>query len=490
MVDALLASAKARKDAADWTKALIRSVQLRTGLHGYETAVRFLKDEPWPPDLLSRTALELFYAQSLVNYAQMYSWEVSKRERVESTGAVDLKAWTREQIYDAAIGAYVAIWKDREALGAQKVKALAEFVEVNDYPPGIRDTLRDSVAYFFAALLADTSGWSPEQSNAVFALDLAALLRADAASTANVAASSATRRSTRSSGSSRSSRTSRAGTPAGARRRPSSRRASRGCAASRARSRRTRIARRSEGPRGASAGDGEAAVVRHGTGAARGAPRAGRRARRARARARSGGGGPRGVPRLGRVAGAARRSWPAIQAPGLPRLRDAHRRREAPLDPRHAQERHAPVLPCIRSRPARAHRRSITRPEPSPSPARRVRGDPVQAARPAAEWSVALPATPDYREHRTYVVPPMEAKGLYVVAAPGGARFAGVNAPVSAASYLVSDLVLVTAQAPRPAPASSTTPRGGNGAGTLDVRAVSGATGRPLRGRIGRAAAR
>ena len=135
-IDALLQSAKARKDSAEWTKALIRSVQVRTGLHGYETAVRFLKDEPWPPDLLSRAALELFYAQSLVNYTRMYSWEVSQRERVEAKGTVDLKAWTREQIYDEAVRAYVALWKEREALGRENVKALAEFMEPNDYPAG------------------------------------------------------------------------------------------------------------------------------------------------------------------------------------------------------------------------------------------------------------------------------------------------------------------------------------------------------------------
>ena len=73
-------------DEAEWTKALIREVQLRTGLHGYETAVRFLKDQPWPQGLLVRTALELFYAQSLVNYFHVYSWEIQQRERVESKG--------------------------------------------------------------------------------------------------------------------------------------------------------------------------------------------------------------------------------------------------------------------------------------------------------------------------------------------------------------------------------------------------------------------
>ena len=150
-VDALLQSAKARRDFTDWTKALIRSVQLRTGLHGYETAVRFLKDEPWPPDLLSRTTLQLFYAQSLVNYAQMYSWEISQRERVESTGQVDLKAWTREQIYDEAARAYVALWKEREALGAEKVAG----------PFGIRrsrTTTRPGFATRFATRSA-TSSW-------------------------------------------------------------------------------------------------------------------------------------------------------------------------------------------------------------------------------------------------------------------------------------------------------------------------------------------
>ena len=38
--------------------------------------------------------LDLFYAGSLVTYRSAYSWEIGRRERVESTGPVDLKAWT------------------------------------------------------------------------------------------------------------------------------------------------------------------------------------------------------------------------------------------------------------------------------------------------------------------------------------------------------------------------------------------------------------
>ncbi len=174
-------AARASGDEADEAKALVREVQLRSALHGYETSVRFLKDQPWPQGLLPRTTLRLFYAQSLVTYAQAYSWEIGKRERVASANAVDLKAWTRDEIQAEAVRAYAEVWQDREALGRVAVNAVAEFVEPNNYPKEIRGTLRDAASYLFAALLADTSGWRPEQSNGVFSLDSKALIAGDAA---------------------------------------------------------------------------------------------------------------------------------------------------------------------------------------------------------------------------------------------------------------------------------------------------------------------
>ena len=83
-IDEILKRAQKDRDEPEWTRALVRSVQVRTGLHGYETAVRFLKEQPWPPGLLARTTLELFYAQALVHYEQTYSWEIGQRENVES----------------------------------------------------------------------------------------------------------------------------------------------------------------------------------------------------------------------------------------------------------------------------------------------------------------------------------------------------------------------------------------------------------------------
>ena len=105
-VAAIRAEARGRGDAGEETKALVREVQLREALHGYETAVRFLSEEPWPKTPMAAAVLNLFYADALVTYARAYSWEIGQREKVETRGAVDLKAWTREQIWAEAARAF------------------------------------------------------------------------------------------------------------------------------------------------------------------------------------------------------------------------------------------------------------------------------------------------------------------------------------------------------------------------------------------------
>ncbi len=59
IAEAHLKSARSLEDSEEWVRALIRCVQTRIGLHGYETAVRFLKEQPWPEDLLAQITLHL-----------------------------------------------------------------------------------------------------------------------------------------------------------------------------------------------------------------------------------------------------------------------------------------------------------------------------------------------------------------------------------------------------------------------------------------------
>ena len=176
-VEVLLAEARAAGDEEEWTRALVRAAQLRIGLREVEGAVRFLQEEPWPQGTVHRAVLDLFLAHSLTNYVRVYGWEISQRERVDSGSAVDLKRWTREQIADAALAAYREVWSYREELGETPVSRLAFYLAPNDYPERIRGTLRDVVSYLLVELLADSSLWPPRQSQETYRLDLPGLIR-------------------------------------------------------------------------------------------------------------------------------------------------------------------------------------------------------------------------------------------------------------------------------------------------------------------------
>ncbi len=172
-------SARAAKDNDEWTKALVKETQLRMALHGYETAVRFLMEEPWPDYAISRATLNLFYAHSLTTYIQAYSWEIGQREKVVSTQEVDLKKWTREQLFTEAQRAYVEVWNLRQKLGKESISLLSRYMMSNNYPEEVRGTLRHAATYLFVELLGNSSNWRPEHSNEIWTLDLPALIQGD-----------------------------------------------------------------------------------------------------------------------------------------------------------------------------------------------------------------------------------------------------------------------------------------------------------------------
>jgi uncharacterized protein YfaS (alpha-2-macroglobulin family) len=176
LVDKIRLGAQRSGDEEEQTRALVREVQLRVALHGYETSVRFLREQPWPKGALWRSALDLYYARSLVTYYQAYSWEINQREKVESKQAVDLKAWTKDQIFAEAQKAYADVWQRRADLGDKPLSALSDYLSANNYPANIRGTLRDAVSYLAVEMLADSSAWRPDQSNDLFRLDWKALL--------------------------------------------------------------------------------------------------------------------------------------------------------------------------------------------------------------------------------------------------------------------------------------------------------------------------
>ncbi len=454
---ARLEAARAAGDEEEWTLALVRAVQLRSALHGYETSVRFLKDEAWPKAVLHRTVLQLFYARTLVDYAHAYSWEIRRRERVESGAEIDLKAWTLDQIAEEAFRAYQVVWRDRELLGPLPLGRLSSYLSAGSYPDRVRGTLRDAVSYLLVELLADSSLWRPEQANEVFRLDLAALLAGEAKAPslsdtavhplAKIAAVLGDLESWHGD----------AGRPE---------------AQLEARLERVRRLRASF-----SEPEDRARIREY---LEQGLPRfravpwwaVGMAELAGIVRADE---AANALVEARRIAEEGRRAYPdsiggrrcrsivaSIEAPDFQlasMMLDAAHKRSVQVTHRNLAELHF-----------RAWRRDVVRTVESGRDydllGVRRDLDTITAGTADTEWSVALPATPDFRSHVTYVTPPLDRPGLYTVAASARPDFGSSENRILVSSLIVSDLVVLT----RPRPAG------------VEVTALEGASGAPAAG--------
>jgi hypothetical protein len=458
----LLERARRAGDEDAWTRALVSEVQLRTALHGYETSVRFLKEQPWPRGAISHAVLNLFYAATLVDYEAAYSFEIGQRERVESKGSVDLKAWTREQIFEEATRAYVAVWKDREALGAEPVTRIERWVSPNTYPKEVRGSLRDAVSYFFAELLADTRGWRPEQSNELYSLDGAALVAGDFAKSKLVALADPAVHPLVRIGAvlddleawhhARGEKEARLEARLERLRRLH---ASFTNAEDRALVR-ADLQKRLPGFREVpwwSMGQADLAEFLRDTSA---------------------------PGNLVKADAAAREGWRAYPASiGGARCRSIAELTEAPDYQLQSMSSDGPEKRSIsvthknlaevsfRAFAIDLPKRLATSKDWNLLPQGDELKNLVRSGRPAAAWTTPLPSTPDFKLHRTYVTPPLRAPGAYVVVASARRDFAPDPNRLLSVFLVVSDLVLVSRR---------------EADGALEVRAVSGETGRPVAG--------
>lgn len=173
----LLKKAKESENVTLWTEALLMAAKLQNSLHDFETAVNFLKNEKWPQTEPGRTLIQLYYAQALDSYRSAYSWEISKREKVESSQAKDLKYWTQDELVSEARRAYRAAWDKRKELGDLPITTLQAFLKEDNYPPGIRNRLRDAMTYLLVQHLADTTAWTLAQNQDIYQIHLHDLLK-------------------------------------------------------------------------------------------------------------------------------------------------------------------------------------------------------------------------------------------------------------------------------------------------------------------------
>ncbi|HSM51632.1 MAG TPA: MG2 domain-containing protein, partial [Thermoanaerobaculia bacterium] len=457
-VERIQAAASGAERTADWTRALLTRAELRAALGQVETGVEELRRADWPADPASRAALSLHLGGGLRDYLQTYSWEIRQRERVAGGREAGLARWSAEEIADEAVAAFAAAWHERAALGRRRTGDLPGLV-ANSYPREVRGTLRDSLSYLVAELLADTSLWSPAELSRRWLLDAAAL-----ASDVPPAAE-----------------------PDAAGLHPLARLAAvladleawhraegRPAAELEARLERHRLLHAGFEAEGDRAEVREALARRlpdfrrvpwWSEGMAtlsemvEGSGEPGSR-RRARDLAREGVAAHPGSP-------GARHCASRVAALEAPSYELAAMRSDAP-GRRSVEITHA-NLDRIHLRAYRVdlEERLRSRVEGSLFPRGREVEELVERAQPVAAWQVALPGTPDLEPHRTYVTPPLSAPGAYLLVASARPDFARRENRLRAAPLLLTDLVLQEERQP---------------GGTVHLRAVEGGRGRPAAG--------
>lgn len=176
---ALHQKAQAADAIDDVRSALVKLAHLQITLGQIEEAVTEFQTRPRPRDDLSVFVLAMLEAHMLDTYFAAYSWEIAQRERTVTPNPESIRTWTRSQIIGAASAAYNRAWQQRQRLGDMPLSWAEEFLSANNYPRGVRDTLRDVLSHKLAAQLAFTERWSAAEEAGAHSLDLKQILSGD-----------------------------------------------------------------------------------------------------------------------------------------------------------------------------------------------------------------------------------------------------------------------------------------------------------------------
>jgi uncharacterized protein YfaS (alpha-2-macroglobulin family) len=176
-VEEILGLAREAGDDADWARALIRASLLQRALSGPETAVRELLSAEWPDVPLQRAWLHLFAAEALWDYYGSYSWMIDRREQSVSDEELAPDRWTQRQVMARIEEHYRLAWEGRQRLGEEPLEHWKEYVVSGAARPELRPTLRDFLTYRWVEFLGSSITWTPAEDAQRSWLSLEELLR-------------------------------------------------------------------------------------------------------------------------------------------------------------------------------------------------------------------------------------------------------------------------------------------------------------------------
>ncbi len=164
---ALREPARQADNQREWTLTLMREARLREAIDGVEAALDHLTKAEWPSEPIFQCALHLTKARALTTLARSTS----------ADGWPKVPPGSLRSDIDAA---FAAAWAHRDGLATLSFRHLAEVIDRNNFPNGIRPTPSDALAYLWSEFLADRAQWTPEERERADRIAPAELLTPDA----------------------------------------------------------------------------------------------------------------------------------------------------------------------------------------------------------------------------------------------------------------------------------------------------------------------
>lgn len=174
--EGVLRKARQKKDEQLIAESLVVIAQLHMALHQYDTAANFLRQEKWPQNPSLRILLNMFYAQTLTSFFQAYRWDIQSREATAQSKK-DLSLFNTEDINREILKTWSTILESKVDLNSPPPEFFYRYIDKNDYPSNIRSTLRDTVTYMAVDYLSDSSYWTAKEENEVYKLNFSKLIR-------------------------------------------------------------------------------------------------------------------------------------------------------------------------------------------------------------------------------------------------------------------------------------------------------------------------
>ena len=180
-LDTIIQQAKQQGADKDWRDALLARTMLKFRQEP-DTSIDYLSGAAWPKDQDSQLLLNLHLASFTQQYIQRNSWDINKRELIDTDKPLMAKQKTISQLsadaHRAFSKAYRLSLKRNDpiaSLNSFPTKTLKGYFSEGDYPKNVRGTIRDTVTYLWIQALQNASSWTPKQSTELLGFNVQAM---------------------------------------------------------------------------------------------------------------------------------------------------------------------------------------------------------------------------------------------------------------------------------------------------------------------------